>query len=499
MLDIKAIADNVESVTANCADRGVGAARPGRVAELHEEVASLARQAIALRTERNEVAKAARGKSENALRARERGAAIRSELQEVEAREAPLQQELLAEALLVPNTTHPRSPVGGEDEARRVAHFGSAAACGAPPAGLAASGAAPLDHLELAESLGLVDFDAAARSTGPKFSMLTGAGAMLELGIAQQTLAELRTLGFTPVLPPDVAHHSIVSGCGFQPRGDESNIYPLDGTDLCLTATSEIALAGMHADSILPTPADSMPRMYAAFSHCFRREAGAAGRASRGLYRLHQFSKVEMMVVCEDAAVEDAVAPIPERLQALSVRHRVREAAEAAGGDPDEAEASLLGERPRLLSDAWLEVLSGLQMRLAERYGLSGRVLDMPTRELGASAHRKFDLEAWMPGRDVADGEPRGAWGEISSASNCTDFQARRLGLRYRHPETGKPTFAHTLNATAAAVPRLIVAMLETHQQPDGSVVVPEGLRAAVGTDRLEPVHETRRGIHARG
>ena len=339
-------------------------------------------------------------------------------------------------------------------------------------------GQAALDHSVIAENLGIVDFDAAARSTGPKFSMLTGDGAMLELGVVNHVLGRMRSRGFMPILPPDVAHQSVIAGCGFQPRGDESNIYPLEGTDLCLSATSEIALAGMLADTILPEPATSLPRLYAAFSHCFRREAGAAGRASRGLYRLHQFSKVEMMIVCENRTCDDALAEVPERLRRQGIRDVLQRQliATGAAATTDEAEAKVadrLGPRPTLVSDAWLEVLVGLQAGTMAELGLRGRILNMPTMELGASAHRKFDLEAWMPGRDVGDDAPPGGWGEVTSASNCTDYQARRLGIRYRDPGTGKPVFAHTLNATAAAIPRVLVALLETYQTPTGSVRLP--------------------------
>lgn len=528
MLDMNALVADIEGVERNCVQRGMLEANPRRVAELRERVSALQKRGDAIRKERNKVAKAGRGDSEEAIEARRHGAALRDEMQALEAAQVPLREALLEEALRIPNTTHAQSPIGDESAAITVGFFGELTKPTMTDASVTASestgaehssidgwtpatpphmldpGQTALDHSVIADNLGIVDFDAAARSTGPKFSMLTGDGAMLELGVVNHVLGRMRSRGFMPILPPDVAHQSVIAGCGFQPRGDESNIYPLEGTDLCLSATSEIALAGMLADTILPEPATSLPRLYAAFSHCFRREAGAAGRASRGLYRLHQFSKVEMMIVCENRTCDDALAEVPERLRRQGIRTLLERQLLATGAAATKEEAGAkvadrLGPRPTLISDAWLEVLVGLQAGTMSELGLRGRILNMPTMELGASAHRKFDLEAWMPGRDVGDDAPPGGWGEVTSASNCTDYQARRLGIRYRDPGTGKPVFAHTLNATAAAIPRVLVALLETYQTPTGSVRLPPNCPAfALLPEELEPAVEGQRGIHCR-
>lgn len=521
---------DAKQMSQNCENRGMPSCDPHRVTALRQQVAELQQSADDIRSERKAVATLAKGSTPDAQQARARGAELRDRLQQIEADQGPIKADLLTEALKLPNTTHSRSPVGGEDKAVTVGLFGAESASAAIAKPTRLRNRAPQDHFELAESLGLVDWDAASRCTGPKFAMLTGQGALLELAVVQYTMLHLSTLGFTPVLPPDLAHRCIVSGCGFQPRGNESNIYEVEGTDLCLAATSEIALAGMHADSVLEGPGKGIPRLYAAFSHCFRREAGAAGRASRGLYRLHQFSKVEMMIVCSSEEHEDASAALPRQMQDLSLRRQLylrtlrdlqgdaagveTGAAGAADGveleDVAAAEAkraaserveAILGPPPTLESDAWLEALVGVQASIMESLGLRGRILDMPTRELGASAYRKFDLEAWMPGRQLGeDTDDPGAWGEVTSASNCTDYQSRRLGMRYRDPATKKLVFAHTLNGTAVAVPRVIVAMLETWQQDDGAVLIPQALRPFLGgQELLEPVDATRQGIRAAG
>jgi seryl-tRNA synthetase len=258
---------------------------------------------------------------------------------------------------------------------------------------------------------------------------LRRAAAQLELALCTWALGKAAAAGFTPMTTPDLVRETVLEKCGFQPRADNTQVYSVADSSLCLTGTAEVPLAAVAMDKVLP--ASALPLRMAAFGHCFRTEAGAAGSASRGLYRVHQFSKVELFVVCEPS------------------------------------------QSPAILAE-----LLAFEESLFSELGLHYRVLDMPTGDLGAPAARKFDVEAWMPGL--------GRFGEVSSASNCTDYQARRLGIRFRPGgdgggSSGKPEFAHTLNATAAAVPRLVVAILETFQQPDGTVVVPEPLRPFMG------------------
>ncbi|RMG95151.1 MAG: serine--tRNA ligase [Deltaproteobacteria bacterium] len=331
----------------------------------------------------------------------------------------------------VPNLTHPDAPRGdGDDAHRELRRVGTMR-------DFEAEGFAPKDHLTLAEGLGIVDFEAGAKVAGQKFYYLVEDGAMLDLALQMYALEVARRHGFRLHVTPDLARAEIVAGLGFQPRGPSTQIYSVEGTDLCLVGTAEITLGGMLADEILD--AEDLPILLAGLSHCFRTEAGSAGQESKGLYRVHQFTKVELFAFTHgDVQVSDAM-------------HR------------------------RFL-DIEIEIFEGL--------GIPFRVLDMATGDLAAPAYRKYDLEAHLPGR--------GGWGEITSTSNCTDYQARRLKIRYRDPEAadrrrGRNRFVHMVNGTAVATSRAIVAILEHYQQADGSVVVPEVLRRWVGKDVLVP------------
>lgn len=277
-----------------------------------------------------------------------------------------------------------------------------------------------LDHLEIAQANDLVDFTAGAKISGSKFVFLKREAALLEMTLQRMAVDYLvRHRGFVPISTPDLIKPSIVEACGFQPRGEENQIYFVKDQDLCLIGTSELALAGYLSNTKLKTE-----QRYAGISHCFRTEAGSKGKESKGLYRLHQFSKVEMFVACK-----------PQVSEAL---HRE---------------------------------LVDCSVNLCETLGLTWRVIDMPPHELGASAYRKFDVEVYMPGSK--------RWGEVASVTNCTDFQSRRLDIKMNNE------YAHTLNGTACAVPRMLIAVLETYQQGDKSVRLPPALAAAAGFDEI--------------
>ncbi|XP_004501692.1 serine--tRNA ligase, chloroplastic/mitochondrial isoform X2 [Cicer arietinum] len=334
-----------------------------------------------------------------------------------------LNDELQREAQCIPNMTHPDVPIGGEDCSTIRKMVGS------PP-----NFSFPVkDHLQLGKELDLFDFDAAAEVSGSKFYYLKNEAVLLEMALLNWTLSEVMKRGFTPLTTPEIVRSSVVEKCGFQPRANNTQVYSIDDSDQCLIGTAEIPVGGLHMDSIL---ADSMlPLKYAAFSHCFRTEAGAAGTATRGLYRVHQFSKVEMFIFCR----------------------------------PEE-------------SEYYHQELIKIEEDIFSSLGLHFKTLDMASEDLGAPAYRKFDVEAWMPGLE--------RFGEISSASNCTDYQSRRLGIRYRPSEApvvgvkkskAPPQFVHTLNATACAVPRMIICLLENYQQEDGSILIPEPLRPFMG------------------
>jgi seryl-tRNA synthetase len=285
----------------------------------------------------------------------------------------------------------------------------------------------PKDHLELGEALGLIDMERGAKVSGSRFYFLTGRGALLQLGLLQLAIRLAADNGFIPVIPPVLVRPEVMSGTGFLgAHADE--VYRVEADDLYLVGTSEVPLAGYHADEILDLSGG--PLRYAGWSSCFRREAGSYGKDTRGIIRVHQFDKVEGFVYCM----------------------------------PDQAEA----EHQRLL---------GWQREMLARIEVPYRVIDVAAGDLGSSAARKFDCEAWVPTQRT--------YRELTSTSNCTTFQARRLATRYRDA-AGKPQIAATLNGTLATT-RWLVAILENHQRPDGSVRVPDALVPFVGTELLEP------------
>ncbi|MEU1624089.1 serine--tRNA ligase [Streptomyces sp. NPDC020096] len=323
------------------------------------------------------------------------------------------------------NVVHPDVPVGGEEDFAVLETVGT-------PRDFAAEGFEPKDHLELGQALGAIDVERAAKVSGSRFYYLTGIGALLELALVNAAIAQATEAGFIPMLTPALVRPQAMEGTGFLGQAAE-NVYHLEKDDYYLVGTSEVPLAAYHMDEIID--AARLPLRYAGFSPCFRREAGTYGKDTRGIFRVHQFDKVEMF--CFVA--------------------------------PEEAEA----EHARLLAweKQWLSSL-----------GLPFQVIDVATGDLGASASRKFDCEAWIP--------TQGKYRELTSASNCTEFQARRLSVRVREDRDGKQVTRPlaTLNGTLCAVPRTIVALLENHQQADGSVLVPEVLRPYLGgREVLEP------------
>lgn len=328
-------------------------------------------------------------------------------------------QELL---LRLGNLVHPDVPVGGEEDFVTLETHGTIRDFGA-------EGFEPKDHLELGQLLGAIDVERGAKVSGSRFYFLTGVGALLELALVNAALAQATAAGFTPMLTPALVRPQAMGGTGFLGQASQ-DVYHLDSDDLYLVGTSEVALAGYHMDEILD--ADRLPLRYAGFSPCFRREAGSHGKDTRGIFRVHQFDKVEMFSY---VAPEDSQA-----------------------------------EHQRLLEweKQWLTSLE-----------LPYRVIDVASGDLGASASRKFDCEAWIP--------TQGKYRELTSTSDCTEFQSRRLSIRVREDKKVRPLA--TLNGTLCAVPRTIVAILENHQQADGSVRVPEVLRPYLGgREVLEPV-----------
>jgi len=421
MLDLKFIRDNLQAVKENVQNRHVQA-DPDRAVELYDARNALIGEIEALRTRRNENARAMKGKLEAEERKAliEEGKSLKAEIAAKEAVLSETEKELLAEAERIPNMSHPHAPLGKEEKDNtEIRRWGT----------VPAFDYAPKDHVQLGQELDLIDFDTATRVSGTKFYYLKNHAVLLELALTQFALSVLTGKGFTPTITPDIAREEIVAGIGYNPRGAESNIYTLEGEEGCLVGTAEITLGGYHAGDIIDP--ERMPIRLAGLSHCFRREAGAAGQFSKGLYRVHQFTKVEMFVFCH----------------------------------PDQSEAIH-------------EELVGIEEEIFQALEIPYRVVDTCTGDLGGPAYRKYDLEAWMPGR----GE-KGAWGEVTSTSNCTDYQARRLAVRFK--EEGKSRFVHMLNGTAIAISRAMIAILENYQQPDGTVKIPKVLQPMMGTDRI--------------
>ncbi len=425
MLDRRFVADNIDLVTANSALRGVTADIP-RFAELDKLRRQLQADIDKLNHEAGAVSKSI-GKAADAAERDARKAEGRKLREEVTALEAKA-NEISAEAdtilRVIPNLTHPSAPIGGEDAAVEIRR-------GATP--VRQFDFQPVDHVALGEKLDLFDFEAGARVAGHGFYFLTGDGVLLELALQRYAIELLRHEGFRLMTTPDLARDTILEGTGFMPRGPETQIYSIAGTDLSLVATAEITLGGAYHEKIFD--ASELPLKLCGISHCFRTEAGAHGRATRGLYRVHQFTKVEMF----------------------------------AFTTPEDSEA---------MHDTLLDI----ECRLFDGLGIPYRVIDTPTGDLGGPAYRKFDLEAWMPGRGTG-----GEWGEVTSTSNCTDFQARRLGIRFKKAGEKGTTFAHTLNGTAIAISRAIIALIENHQQADGSITIPAPLVPWMGKDRITP------------
>ena len=421
MLDLKFVKEHAEEVRKNIRNRYMDV-DVDVVLALYEQRNKLLRELEDLRKQRNENAKQMKGKMSDEERSAliEEGKRLKERISALEEEHGEVDSQLNAEAQRIPNLAHPEAPIGKEDKDNlELRRHGEPTSFGFPPK----------DHMELGKELDLLDFDTAAKVTGQKFYYLKNQAVFLELALARYAMDVLQSRGFTPTITPDIAREEIAEGIGFNPRGEESNIYSIEGTGTCLVGTAEITLGGYHAKERLP--AEKLPIRLAGLSHCFRREAGAAGQFSKGLYRVHQFTKVEMFVYCRPEESEE----IHNQLLAIEE-----------------------------------EIFQGLE--------LPYRVVDTCTGDLGAPAYRKFDLEAWMPGRGES-----GDWGEVTSASNCTDYQARRLGVRYKSEEGNR--YVHMLNGTAVAVSRAIIAILENHQQEDGSVAIPRTLVPYTGFDRI--------------
>ena len=425
MIDLKDLKTRYDEIKANIQNRYMNVDLAAIAAD-QEKRAEIMQKTEALRAKRNENAQKMKAKltPEERQALIQEGKAIKEELAKCESEYAEIDRKFMEEARTIPNYAHPDAPIGKEDKDSLAVKF-----WGEPTK----FSFQPKDHVQLGESLDILDFDNGAKVAGQKFYYIKNKGVILQMALERYAMDIVLKHGFTPFITPDIAKEEILNGIGFNPRGAESNIYTIEGTGTCLVGTAEITLGGYYSGEIIPK--EKLPIKMTGLSHCFRREAGGAGQYSKGLYRVHQFSKLEMFIYC-----------LPEE------------------------------------SDSYHQEILSIEEEIFQGLGLPYRVVDTATGDLGAPAYRKFDIEAWMPGR----GE-NGEYGEVTSTSNCTDYQARSLNIRYRDDD-GKPKFVHMLNGTAVALSRAIVAILENYQNEDGSVSIPPALVPYCGFDKIEKV-----------
>ncbi|MFB7273713.1 serine--tRNA ligase [Streptomyces sp. NPDC056244] len=423
MIDLRLLREDPDRVRASQRARGEDVALVDALLSADERRRSSGLRFDELRSEQKSLGKLIpKASAEEKAELLKKAEQLKADVRAADAEQHDADEEARRLLLQLGNIVHPDVPVGGEEDFTVLETHGTIR-------DFAAEGFEPKDHLELGEALGAIDVERGAKVSGSRFYYLTGIGALLELALVNAAIAQATEAGFIPMLTPALVRPRAMEGTGFLGQAAE-NVYHLEKDDFYLVGTSEVPLAAYHMDEIIE--ADKLPLRYAGFSPCFRREAGTYGKDTRGIFRVHQFDKVEMFSYV----------------------------------DPEDAQA----EHQRLL-DWEKQWLTGL--------GLPFQVIDVATGDLGASASRKFDCEAWIP--------TQGKYRELTSASNCDGFQARRLSIRVRDGKQIKPL--STLNGTLCAVPRTIVAILENHQQADGSVVVPEVLRPYLGgRELLEPV-----------
>jgi seryl-tRNA synthetase len=409
MIDIKDLRANPEAYKSSAQERGVKVDIEELLA-LDERWLKLIRQVEELRSQLKTTGKPTAGQLKQLQETKAELGRLEDQLKTTEEKHADL-------LLGVPNKLAPDTPTGGEEASRQERAWGDTAK----------PGFELKDHVTLAGERGWLDFERGAKVAGNKFYYLLGPLVKLEMALSRYVIDKLEKAGFQPMIVPHMVTSRIAAGTGYMPRGEERQIYKIEGEDLTLIATAEIPIAGFHADEILE--ASQLPLWYAGISPSYRMEAGAYGKYSKGLYRVHQWNKVEMFAFCR----------------------------------PEESEK--VHER-----------LVGVEEEICQELGLPYRVIRIAAGDLGASAYKKFDLEYWSPVEQQ--------YRELMSCSNCTDFQARRLNIRFRNNE-GKLQYAHTLNGTAAAFSRMPIAILENHQQVDGSIKLPRVLHNYYGGGEL--------------
>jgi len=422
MIDIKFLRENPDVVRASQKGRGESVELVDQIIAIDEVKRAALSEFETLRQEQNVLSKsvgAAKGDEKAALLANAKELA--DKVKAADAKRSEIEEQAKSLLLQLSNLLDTEAPIGGEEDFVTIEHVGT-------PRDFTKDGFEPKDHVELGKLLGAIDTERGAKVAGSRSYYLTGVGALLEFALVNYAIQSALKNGFSPVIPPVLVNPAAMEGTGFLGQAAE-NVYRIEKDDVYLVGTSEVPLAAMHMDEILP--ADKLPIRYAGYSSCFRREAGTYGKDTRGIIRVHQFDKVEMFTFCK----------------------------------PEDAKA----EHKRLLQ--WeKDFLTAMEIPF--------RVIDVASGDLGSSATRKFDIEAWVP--------TQGAYREVTSTSNCTEFQARRLNIRYKDAE-GTKAIA-TLNGTLVAIPRMIVAILENHQNADGTVNVPAALQPFLGMKKFELV-----------
>jgi seryl-tRNA synthetase len=419
MIDIKFLRENADVVRASQKARGEDVSIIEKALAADEVRKSALDQFETLRAEQNLLSKSvASAKGEEKAALLESAKVLASKVKEADTKRAEAEASAKAFIMQISNVIDPQVPIGKEEDFVVIENVGKPRVFDFKPK----------DHVELGKLLGAIDTERGAKVAGSRSYYLTGVGAMLEFALVNYAITSANKAGFTPVIPPVLVNPAAMEGTGFLGQAAE-NVYHLEKDDVYLVGTSEVPLAAMHMDEILA--AEKLPMRYAGYSTCFRREAGTYGKDTRGIIRVHQFDKVEMFSFCH----------------------------------PDQAK----DEHLRLLQ--WeKDFLNAMEIPY--------RVIDVASGDLGSSANRKFDIEAWIPTQD--------SYREVTSTSNCTEFQARRLNIRFKEADTTK-TVA-TLNGTLVAIPRMIVAILENHQNADGTVNIPAALQPFLGTKRFELV-----------
>ena len=419
MIDIKVLRESPDLVRASQSARGEDVTLVDRVIAADEIRRSAIVEFEALKAEQNALSKSvgsSKGDEKAALL--EKAKALSDAVKAAESKKSATEAEYKSVAMSLSNIVDKAAPVGGEADFKVLEEVGRPREFNFTPK----------DHVELGKILGAIDVERAAKVSGARFYYLTGVGALLELALVNYAITSASKAGFIPVIPPVLVKPAAMEGTGFLGQAAE-NVFHLKDEDFYLVGTSEVALAALHMDEILD--AKTLPIRYAGYSPCFRKEAGSYGKDTRGIIRVHQFDKVEMFSYC---SMQDAEA-----------------------------------EHQRLLN--WeKDFLNAMEIPY--------RVIDVATGDLGSSANRKFDCEAWIPTQN--------AYREVTSTSNCSDFQARRLNIRIKTESATTPVA--TLNGTLVAIPRMIVAILENHQQSDGSVIIPKALQGLLGMERFTPV-----------